>query len=483
MIAQGTLIANRYRVKSMLGGGAMKQVYLAEDLHVGGRYCALAEMTDSFSDSAERDRAIKAFSREAELLAELRNERIPRFYDTFTDGNRHYLAMEYVPGKTLEQILAENGGKLGEKRAVGIALQIADTLQYLHGLNPPIIYRDLKPSNVIVGPYDKIKLIDFGIARYFAPLGPMTMIGTPGYAAPEQYEGKAGPMSDVFGLGALIHHMLSGRDPANHPPFSFPPLDQICRCDPQLAFLVSHALAYDAAKRGPSAAEFDQSLKSIEQGAGFQPNAPTAKLSGTPRTNGPSGSGLAAFLLVVLLIGVFYNFLSSSPSVPDNRSDPDRTPQELDTPTATPSMEVIDMGRSIRVDDLRYHVEDVEIRNWVGTTREFLAAPPGARFIVITYVLTNEGKESQSEPYENMEIEDAGGRRFKSDSVATRDYVWAHPSATEYSELHPEVPSELTQVFILPNDALATRLTLVLLSKDDNGASGGIVLKMPKEES
>src|SRR5216684_3669051 len=131
MIATDTLIANRYQVKSMLGGGAMKQVYLAEDLHLGGRYCALAEMTDTFSDTAERDRAISAFRREAELLAELRHERIPRVYDSFTDGNRHYLAMEYVPGKTLEHLLAENGGRLSEKRVVGIALQIAETFQYL----------------------------------------------------------------------------------------------------------------------------------------------------------------------------------------------------------------------------------------------------------------------------------------------------------------------------------------------------------------
>ena len=483
MIAPGTLIANRYRVKSTLGGGAMKQVYLAEDLHLGGRYCALAEMTDTFADNAERDRAIAAFRREAELLGELRHERIPRVYDSFTDGNHHYLAMEYVPGKTLEHLLAENGGSLPEKRALGIALQIGETFQYLHGLNPPVIYRDLKPSNVIVGPDDKIKLVDFGIARHFAQHGPMTMIGTPGYAAPEQYQGKAGPMSDVFALGALMHQMLSGRDPAINPPFSFPPIGSLCRCDPQLASLISDALQYDAAKRGPSAADFYLSLISIEQGAGLRPNAPTVKLGPSPRSDASAGNRLAAFLVCVLLIGLFYKFLSSSPSAPDKTSDPDTTPEERDTPTPTPSMNLIDMAQSVRVDNLLYHVEDIDIRSWVGNTNDFLTAPPDARFVVVLYRVTNEGNESESEPYENLEIEDSGGRRFKSDHVATRDYDWAHPSKMRYSELHPAVPSELTEVFILPRDAFAAKLTLVIHPKEDNGALGGIVLKMPKDET
>src|SRR5262249_25034122 len=224
MIAAETLIAGRYRVKSLLGGGATKQVYRAEDLHLGGRACALAEMTDPFLDSAERDEGVRGFRREAEVLAELNHEQIPRVYDFFTDRNHHYLAMEYVPGKTLERVLTENGGRLDEKRVIDLAVQIAATLEYLHGLNPPIVYRDLNPSTVTVTQDDRIKLIDFGIARPFLPHGTMTVRGTAGYAAPEQYEGRANPMSDVYALGALIHQMLSGRNPVLEPPFSFPPI-------------------------------------------------------------------------------------------------------------------------------------------------------------------------------------------------------------------------------------------------------------------
>jgi hypothetical protein len=326
---------------------------------------------------------------------------------------------------------------------------------------------------VIVGPDDKVKLVDFGIARHFAPHGPMTMIGTPGYAAPEQYQGKAGPMSDVFALGALMHQMLSGRDPSNNPPFSFPPIGSLCRCEPQLASLISDALIYDAAKRGPSAADFYLSLISIEDGAGLRPNAPTTKLAPPPRAEGSGGYKGPAVLLFVLLFGLLYEFFSILSSAPDNTSD---------APTAATT--VVDMEGSIRVDDLQYHVKDVEIRSSVGEdTTTFLNAPPDARFIVITYMLTNEGNESQSVPFEKVEIEDARGRKFKSDPHATIDQVGNRRWTIQYSDIQPGIPSELTEVFVLPKNALASKLMLEIRSENEHGASGGIVLKVPKDES
>ena len=104
---------------------------------------------------------------------------------------------------------------------IDVALQVLDTLEYLHNLQPPVIYRDLKPSNVMLTPSGQVKLIDFGIARHFQPLSNATMIGTQGYAPPEQYRGKVETRSDLYALGATMHHALSGRDPALEPPFSF----------------------------------------------------------------------------------------------------------------------------------------------------------------------------------------------------------------------------------------------------------------------
>jgi serine/threonine protein kinase len=246
----------------------MKQVYLADDLRLAKRPCALAEMLDAFPDPSTQRKAAMAFHREAEMLASLDNPHIPRVYDNFSEQNRHYLVMEYVEGTTSEEKLALSGGRLAEDAVIGIGLQTAEALEYLHGLKPPIVYRDLKPSNVMVTAAGLVKLIDFGIARYFQPLKTATAIGTQGYAAPEQYKGKAEVRSDIYALGATMHHLLTGRDPAMEPPFSFPPIEQLRpKCNPALAKLINAALAYRPDDRPASAAEFMQLLLSARAGA------------------------------------------------------------------------------------------------------------------------------------------------------------------------------------------------------------------------
>ncbi|HYL60522.1 MAG TPA: serine/threonine-protein kinase, partial [Candidatus Acidoferrales bacterium] len=280
MIAPNTIIGGRYRVMNPLGGGGMKLVYLAEDLRLAARPCALAEMVDSFTSPDMQKQAIAAFQREADMLAQLSNEHIPRVFDRFSDQNHHYLVMEYIEGTTLEDQLKAAGGKLPERDVIDFALQVLDTLEYLHNLSPPVIYRDLKPSNVMITPSGLVKLIDFGIARLFQPLSNATMIGTQGYAPPEQYRGKAEARSDLYALGATMHHALSGRDPALEPPFSFPPLHTLCpNATPALADLVDHALKYDVVLRIHDAAEFKEQLQAIKAGA----PATARRTAGKPR--------------------------------------------------------------------------------------------------------------------------------------------------------------------------------------------------------
>jgi serine/threonine-protein kinase len=245
----------------------MKLVYLAEDLRLSSRRCALAEMVDSFTSQEMQQQAVAAFQREADMLAQLNNEHIPRIFDRFSEANRHYLVMEYIEGATLEDELKQNGGKLAPDRMIDVAIQVLATLEYLHELEPPVIYRDLKPSNVMITPDGQAKLIDFGIARHFAPLTNATMIGTQGYAPPEQYRGRVEIRSDLYALGATMHQALSGRDPANEPPFSFPPLRKLVPdLDPPLAALVDQALAYDVVNRMRDAAEFKRRLIEIKTG-------------------------------------------------------------------------------------------------------------------------------------------------------------------------------------------------------------------------
>ncbi len=289
MIAPNTIVGGRYRVVRPLGGGGMKLVYLAEDLRLAARRCALAEVVDSFTDPNAQRQAIASFEREADMLARLSNEHIPRVFDRFSEQNHHYLVMEYIDGETLEEEMKRAGGKLPEARLIDIALQVLDTLEYLHGLEPPVIYRDLKPSNVMLTAGGQAKLIDFGIARHFHPQQNATMIGTQGYAPPEQYRGKVELRSDLYALGATIHHALSGRDPANEAPFSFPPLGTLCpNVEPGLATLVDDALAYDVERRVSSAAEFRRRLEAIRDGVPATPaaDAAAAHAGATP----PSGA-------------------------------------------------------------------------------------------------------------------------------------------------------------------------------------------------
>ncbi len=281
MISPNTIVGNRYKVIKLLGGGGMKLVYLAEDLRLASRRCALAEMVDTFTDPQAQQAALISFQREADMLAQLDHEHIPHIYDRFSEQNHHFLVMEYIEGVTLEEALKAAGGRLEQKQVIDIALQILDTLEYLHGLNPPVIYRDLKPSNVMLTPTGKVKLVDFGIARFFQPRGNATLIGTQGYAPPEQYRGQVECCSDLYALGATMHHLLSGRDPASEAPFSFPPLAQLCpNVDPVLAALVDHALAYDARRRIQSASEFKARLIAIRDSL--------ASTSSAPHTQGPA---------------------------------------------------------------------------------------------------------------------------------------------------------------------------------------------------
>jgi serine/threonine protein kinase len=314
-----------------LRGGGMKQVYLAEDLRLARRRCALAEMIDSFSDPAARRSAIIAFQGEAAMLAALEDDHIPEVFDNFSEQNHHYLAMEYVDGETLEQGLAASGGRLPEGQVIAISSELLKALLYIHNLTPPVIFRDLKASNVMINRRGQVKLIDFGIARYFQPAKTATMIGTQGYAPPEQYKGKAEPRSDLYALGALMHYLLSGRDPSLEPPFSFPRLDQLVPgCSPSLSELVNNSLAYDLAARVPTAMEFQRRLVEV-QNSSFAANATTQQVrpdSQKKALNVPAGSRVpwksALTLICLLLVGhqLAVYFQGTSEDVPSRPTGP-----------------------------------------------------------------------------------------------------------------------------------------------------------------
>jgi serine/threonine protein kinase/ribosomal protein L40E len=227
----GTILDERYKIIDYVAKGGMGAIYKALDLSQKGVFWAVKEMLDYFDTDEEREYAVERFAMEAQILYDLNHECIPKFVDCFVSENRYYLVMEFIEGCDLRKIL-ENGIKSGvsclkEEDVLSWAIQICDVLSYLHTHDPPIVYRDMKPGNMMVNTQNKIYLIDFGIARLFDPRVKGTMVGTQGYAPPEQYKGEAEPRSDLYSTAACMHHLLTGKDPRNDIPFNFPPARSI----------------------------------------------------------------------------------------------------------------------------------------------------------------------------------------------------------------------------------------------------------------
>ncbi len=275
----GTVLQNRYLIERLIGGGGMGMVYLARDQRLSSRPCAIKEMVDHFIDPQQRLEANEYFAREADTLAQLKHPAVPAITDRFDDQNRHYLVMEYVEGRNLEEEIAVNGGPLAEGLVIDIGRQLCDVLAYLHGFTPPVVYRDMKPSNVMLTPKGRVVLIDFGIARLFRAARKGTMIGTLGFAPPEQYQGMADPRSDIYSLAATLHYVLTGRDPEKFPPFSFPPVRELRpEVSGNLADSIDMALAYQLEGRPQSVQEFRDMML---YGRGMAVTARVSSRSGT----------------------------------------------------------------------------------------------------------------------------------------------------------------------------------------------------------
>jgi serine/threonine protein kinase len=265
-LESGATLLKRYLIQDVIGVGGMGSVYRARDLHFPNvvKLVAVKEMINTAPDPLIRQTIVQNFEREANLLATLNHASIPRIYDYFSEENRSYLVLEYIHGKDLETIIAENEGFLTEEQVLTWAIELCDVLSFLHNHKPdPIIFRDMKPSNVMIDHNGDVKLVDFGIAKTFQFGQKGTMIGTEGYSPPEQYRGEATPLADVYALGATLHHSLSRRDPRMEPPFSFedrPLLKINPGISPELDVVITKALQYDPEDRFQTTEEMKEAL-------------------------------------------------------------------------------------------------------------------------------------------------------------------------------------------------------------------------------
>jgi serine/threonine protein kinase len=277
-LATGHLLDGRYRIGKVIGVGGMGRVYLANDTRLANRPVAVKEMI--IGQGLQEQKAVEDFAREARVLAPLSHPGIPNLIDYFAEGGRHYLVMEYIAGGDLQGWLDQRGAgaRVPESQVLRWTREILDVLAFLHSQNPPIVYRDLKPGNIMIDQNGRAMIIDFGIARFLPPGGRGTQIGSVGYAPPEQYLGKLEPRSDLYSLGATMHHLLTGRDPQLEPPFSFPPVRQLApEVSVETERVVMWALDQDANKRPGSAIAMMDALPAhhVDDGAAIQPVAPT----------------------------------------------------------------------------------------------------------------------------------------------------------------------------------------------------------------
>lgn len=287
-LAPGTLLVDRYKITRRIGGGGMGSVYLAEDQNLANRPVAVKEMIEMFADESARSKAIEDFKREAELLAKLDHPSIPTIYQYFLDTNRgrYYLVMKYIDGGDLAARQRASGGKIDELLATRWAIDVCDVLDYIHTQDPPIIYRDLKPANLMIDSRtNRVMLVDFGIARFVAPTQKgVTAIGTMGYAPPELFAGNVENRSDIYSLGATMFHLLTGQDPQDNPLliFDFTKNPKPRQINPaitdEMEELICKAVEHKPENRFASAGVFGQELKKhlrlLEEGRRIE-DAPT----------------------------------------------------------------------------------------------------------------------------------------------------------------------------------------------------------------
>ena len=305
----------------------MGAVYCARDLHFPSvdKRVAVKEMINLVRDPVIHDTIIRNFEREANILATLNHPSIPRIYDYFSQDDRSYLILEFIDGKNLENILAETEGFLSETQVLNWAIELCDVISYLHDNKPePIIFRDIKPSNIMINNHGHVLLVDFGIARTFQPGQKGTMIGTEGYSPPEQYKGESTQRADIYALAATLHHLLTKRDPRLEPPFSFEER-RIHSINPavsvDLEAVIYTALSYEPDKRYISIEVMKEALLASAKKTGLLHKLPAAVKPLTKDATEVSPSwkfecedeirGTPAFSNGIIFIGAYDNNLYS----------------------------------------------------------------------------------------------------------------------------------------------------------------------------
>lgn len=263
------LQGGRYVIKQVLGEGGMGAALLATDKRLDNKSVVIKELVSDSTDPEKFKEDERNFKQEVVTLAHLDHPLIPNVTDNFEEGSRYFMVQEYIEGENLENRMDRLNQPMKEREVLGFASEVLDVLDYLSQQTPPIVHRDIKPANIIISSKDKrAHLVDFGIARADVARNvkrkQTSALGTPGYAPPEQYQGNADPRSDLYALGATMHHLLTNRDPRNYPPFAYPPARTLNpQLSPEIERVLTHALNNDITLRYQSAAAMKRDVDDI----------------------------------------------------------------------------------------------------------------------------------------------------------------------------------------------------------------------------
>jgi len=316
------LFAQRYRILGKVGEGGFGVIYKAEDIEHHRRLVAIKQINLRTLSPREMIQATDSYNREVRLLPQLHHDCIPRIYDYVTDPDHWYIVMDFIEGQTLEDKLKQaRGGRLSTQRVLEIGIALCDVLGYLHAQRPPIIFRDVKPANIMLTKTGRLYLIDFGIARQYAPdrTRDTGSLGSPGYAAPEQY-GKAQTtaQTDIYGLGATLQTLLTGKEPLELAASSDKQVRKIHRRIPRkLQPLLQHMLEQEASQRPQNMDEVKQSLHRFEEQWVEQRVRRAFAFIGDFLTHSGPGALLdVALLLYIYLLFFFTGFFTSPLWIP-----------------------------------------------------------------------------------------------------------------------------------------------------------------------
>ncbi|MGH2537628.1 MAG: serine/threonine-protein kinase [Candidatus Promineifilaceae bacterium] len=322
-LESGTILRERYRLNNIEGQGGMGNVYRAEDLRLPGRLCAIKEVQPEASAPPEvRKQEQGQFLREASLLAQLDHPNLPKVSDFFSDDGRDYLVMDYVAGKNLKELVDVSrieGQQLDPAVVLKWADQIMDALEYLHNQDPPVLHRDIKPANIKLTPENRIKLVDFGLAKVLAGDDSRTVTviqgrGTAFYTPLEQYGAESehtDARSDIYALGATLYHLLAGQPPPEARsrflnPAALPPLHKVnLRVSALLSEAIHWAMEMHPDDRPESIDRLRQAIKGANRRPAGRRGNPAVVSWGQALQANAAAVFLAGLLLLLAIVLTF----------------------------------------------------------------------------------------------------------------------------------------------------------------------------------